>query len=802
MQEKTIAQSVQHSISAATSLSVQLEKISFLILFLISFLIPLFFIPLTFISTNFSTSLLFGFGVVVSFILYVLSIFLSGSFNHIKSSAVALGLFIVVPLTYFLAGISNGFSRMTFVGLMLDMSTVGFIILCFVYLFLVSVLFRDSTRVFYALTAFLISSIIFSFFVLLRIVFGAQFLSFGIFNSITSTMVGSWNNVAIISNISVLLSLISLSMLEMSRVMKAVCGLVFVISMFLLVLVNFNFVWIALGSFSLLFILYMAFYPREILVTGVTFMTRLRTISIYWFCTFIISIIFMIFGNTIVSHLGKTLSIENIDVRPSLQVTNNIAKQTISIHPLFGSGPNSFTSQWLVYKPADITNTVFWNTDFQYGIGLLPTFVVTTGLLGLISWFIFLLGFVYLGWKTLFGNILDTYNRYVSVTTFSISLFLWIMTIVYVPSVVLFVLTFFFTGLFLASVSDTGTLPLEVVPLAARSQKGFIWTLFFTALSILGIFLCYGLYKDAQSLYYFQKSSSIYNATADSEVTENLLTHAIALVPADTYFRGFAQIEINKLSSIVTLDPKKVSNEEIQKQIISTFTKAVNAGLSARNSDPSNYLNWVALGQVYESGVPLKISGSYENAQFSYIEALKRNPKNPGILLQLAKLEVENTNIPSAITFTQEAIAMKPNYLDAYYLLAQIAIANKDLKGAINSVTQATLINPSDPLLLFQLGYLKFSAGDYIGAVTSLQKSVTLSPQYANAKYYLGLSFEALGQHDNAIAEFRDLQKTNPDNTSIVTILSALQSGKSIYQNATASTTIKSIKKPPIKEKH
>jgi tetratricopeptide (TPR) repeat protein len=238
----------------------------------------------------------------------------------------------------------------------------------------------------------------------------------------------------------------------------------------------------------------------------------------------------------------------------------------------------------------------------------------------------------------------------------------------------------------------------------------------------------------------------------------------------------------------------------VQKEVTATLTDAITAGLNARNADPSNYVNWITLGQVYEAAVPLKVQGAYQSAQTAYTEAFRRNPKNPGIYLLLAQLEVDNGNLNNAVTYGEQAIQMKPNYLNAYFLLAQIAVADKDLKDAIASIQAASVITPTDPSILFQLGYLQFSAGQYSNAVATLQKSLTLSPQYANAQYYLGLSYEALGDHTDAIAQFVALQKTNPTNATVGEILTALQSGKSIFQSQQATTTQKISKTLPVSE--
>ena len=69
--------------------------------------------------------------------------------------------------------------------------------------------------------------------------------------------------------------------------------------------------------------------------------------------------------------------------------------------------------------------------------------------------------------------------------------------------------------------------------------------------------------------------------------------------------------------------------------------------------------------------------------------------------------------------------------------------------------------------------------------MTSLSKAVSLSPNYANAQYFLGLSYAKTGDNADAIAEFQQLAKTNPDNADVASILANLKAGKAPFINQT-----------------
>lgn len=777
-----------------------LEKISFVVLFLASFLIPIFFVPMSFITTQFGTSLLFASAVILTTLLIIVSAFGSGSLTLPTNKKYIFWLYALVPVIYILAGLSNGFSRMTFLGYTFDISTVGFIVLSFVYMFFVSLLFTEKRRIFYSYFGFVVSAIIIALFLLLRMIFGVGFLSFGIFTTLTSTPLGSWNNVGIFFGIGVILSLLTYEMFSVSRFMKILLTLALVLSLFFLFFVNFSTIWIIVAICSLLFILY-GIWNRRKLGLPVGWKEKLLSLPLYPVIVFIISIIFVIWGAFLSGYFANHFNLSNVDVRPSFSTTMSIAKSTLKTRPLFGSGPDTFITQWLSYKPVEIINTVFWNTDFNYGVGLLPTFLVTTGIFGILSWLIFFSLYIYLAMKALFARIEDEFTKYLVTSSFFVSLYLWIMTWAYVPSPAVLVLTFFFTGLFLASLYIAGVIQFSEHSFSSTPKTGFISSFILMALFVGVLALGYGLFKNSESLWYFQKSSYALNTAGNVTDGEKFMNKAISAMPYDVYYRSLAEIEIAKIQAITSQDTTKVSASDIQKGVLNVLPLAINSALSAKNADQSNYLNWIEVGRAYQSVVPL-VSGAYQLATSAFGEALRRNPQNPGIYLLLAQLDINQNNLGEAKQYALAAIQAKQNYLDAYYLLAQIEVDQKDLKSAIDATQAASILSPDDPAIFFQLGVLQFNNSDFAGAITSLQKSLSLSPQYANAKYFLGLSYEATGSHDKAIAEFKDLQKTNPDNAQVNTVLQDLLAGKPIFTNTSAKSPSTATKGSlPVQEK-
>lgn len=161
------------------------------------------------------------------------------------------------------------------------------------------------------------------------------------------------------------------------------------------------------------------------------------------------------------------------------------------------------------------------------------------------------------------------------------------------------------------------------------------------------------------------------------------------------------------------------------------------------------------------------MEGAYENAQFAYNEALKRNPNNPELSLYLAQLELNNGRVDTARSYIRNSIALKEDYANAYLMLAQLELAQNNLPAAIVSTEALVQLAPNNAGIHFELGLLKYSSEDYNGAANAFAKALSIAPDYANAKYYLGLSFVRLGRIGEARVQFEELLATNQDNAEL-----------------------------------
>ncbi len=790
-------------------------------LFALAFLLPVFFVPVFSFPFQFSKALLLSLLVLVALCLWLIARLKDGQF-FLPSSPLTIALWVVVGV-FGLSGLFSGSVSASLWGQGFEVGTAFNILTVSLLTFLISVLFRGREQIFGSYLAFLAAFFLTALFHLLRLVLGPDFLSLGLFTETVSNAIGKWNDLGVFFGAAALLSLVTVELLQLNSLFRSLIYVALAVSLFFLAVINFGTVWFVLGLFSLVFLVYLISFSasaphgavaiagedNETLLSdatgrrGASASASTRHIPIPSLTVLLISVIFILAGGSIGREISSALNISQVEARPSWQATFAVARQTLVKNPLLGAGPNQFTGEWLRFKPDGINATIFWNTDFSYGVGLIPTFLATTGILGVMAWVIFFLLFVYAGFKAILSHLSDAFSRYLVTSSFLVAFFLWIFTIFYIPSLTVFALAFLFTGLFITALTAEGMSPVKAFSFARDPRAGFVSVLVLILLLIGAVTLGYSLVQKYAAAVFFQQGVITFNAEGSLDKSERLISRAAAMGPLDVYYRFLTELSLIRINTLLSQSQSTVSAESVRSSFQTFLGTALAHARQAVAQNPSNYENFMTLGRVYEAVTPLNIEGAYESAKAAYEQALAQNPRSPAILLTLARLEVAKKDNARARENIARALREKGNYTEAIFLLAQIEAAEGNIKAAISSVEAASIISPGDPSIFFQLGLLRFNDKDYRGAVGAFERSVALSPTYANAKYFLGLSYDKLSRPADAIAQFSDLQKTNPDNAEIKLILSNLKAGRPPFSNVAPPLDDKPEKraKLPVKEK-
>ena len=633
----------------------------------------------------------------------------------------------------------------------------------------------------------------------LRLTFGGEAILPTLFSTdVTTSLLGSWSDLAVFSGLLVVLALSALALLRTAAFVRGVLYVALGIALLLLAIVNLATIWTILLVMVCVLALYLfseASYDRETQkFTPRLPLKRLVPSAV----VMLISIVFILAGAGIGERISQTFNVFFLDVRPSWEGTVGIGASVYQENPFFGVGPNAFERAWVAHRPLAVNETNFWDADFTFGVGYIPTAFVTGGLFVGIAWLLFLAAFCYLGFRMLARRLADARYLYIVVSSYIAACYLLITMIVHVPQTAMLAYTFIFIGIAIAVARISGAIQTRTID----TNSGYGEGLALMGVSVVIVVLSFG----ALVTYTERTYASAVLARAVSVANAGNLDQASALASRAVLFGNdtrVAQLQtrigITRLAATIqddTLEP-----EALQARFQEELTQTIQAARAVVSADTQNYSSWMLLGDVYAELIPLNIEGARESAIESYQEAQARNPQHPAIPMRLARLALAAGNTQEAAAHAQEAIALKSNYTDAYFLLSQIAIQDGNTQEAIATTEAAVLLRPDNTGLLFQLGLLQYSAGAFDRAIAVLERAVSIDPNYANALYFLGLAYDQTGNQAGALAAFERIAALNPDNEEVRRIVAALTAGESaISVLEGAAPSVEAAAAPPIEE--
>ena len=756
------------------------------------FLLPIFFIPGGMLAVSDAKSTLLILGLSIILLLFFYEIFVEKEINFPKHYLFYASL--ALPVVYLLSALLATPSSLSLLGYNFEVGTFGYILLGSIFVVVSSTLFFSSghtsaKKVIQAGMALLASLSLLAVFSALKIAIHAygwtDFLILGNFVDNMSNPLGSWTDMAVVFGLlSVLLSLV-IGMLPMKLSMKVLSYALLVLATTLLVVINFRpAFWLTLGGSIFLFFYFFTLEKEFYLETKTKRRVKKGSIKNFFsqpvFLPSVIGLVSLIFilnpvigGNTLGSLVSGSFGVSNSEVHPTLSATLSVSKAVLSEDSLFGSGPNTFASDWLIHRPVGINATPFWGLAFPFGVGFIPTQISSTGILGTLVWLIFFCSLLTLAIRT-FSNMPDTRpERFVRVFTLIGALFLWAGSFLYAPSAATLMLSFGFVGILLALSMSSGVIPTDTVPWGSSPRKQ-LFSLALAVLFLLGLHLGFIGVEKTLAAFHFKRAVDLSNVeNMDFATVEYNLRKAVGFSGTDRHYIALSQLNLAKA--------EKASGEEGQaEEFQASLGRGIEAARAAATANPAGYNNWVHLGNIYSGLVPepLKVDGAYEYARLAYSEAFKRNPSNPELPLLLAQLEINKGDVETARLYIRNSLSLKGDHAPAYLLLARLEISQNNIEGAVASAEKLSSLDPTNATIHFEIGSLKYSAGDYEGAKASFSKALELSPDYANAKYYLALSLRKLGQTGLAESYLRELLTDDPDNEELKKALDDLSAEK------------------------
>lgn len=771
---------------------IDFDTLSFRIVLLIIFLLPLFTLPVGVFAVDFSKAMFLYLGVSVASIFFLLARLIKKNILVPKSFILTSLFFVVV--VWLASSLLSGNSVLSLVGTGYEIGTFTSILFLALIVFLVATIFHEVERIAFLYGMIFVSAVILFCVQFLHTGFGLPLPPWEMFRGRLTSVAGNWYDLGIFFGLIVILALSFLDLAKGEKRMRALLWTVLAMSLVAIFFVNFLILPFVLGLFMLALLFCRFIFPP---LTGTEERVKRFDFLAPSFLVFLVIIIFAV-GRGFIGKLITALGLQFTHYLPSWGATIDVIKSTVSANMFFGSGPNTFSHNWLVFKPEAVSHTILWDASFQSGVGKLPSMVAETGLLGAVALTLFVSALLYKG-GIVFSSKQQNLKRMLLVPSFFGSVYLWVFTIVYSPGFLIFALAAILTGVFIASVNLLNDTPLREITFSKGTRKGYVVTSI--VILMIGGF-AYSTYLFSVKYvagYFYTAALKEASVRSDMDKANVYLIRAVRLDPQAVYYRSAAEVGLLRLGRLIARSNELSIITEADKEYFRvTLESTVQNAKNATSIDPLDPQNWMELGRVYETILPFEPKSIKDSAIFAYREALRVSPRNPMPLVALARVELQTGNTDAALEYLHTSLTMKSDFVAGHMMLAEVALSQGKLKEAISEMEKSVLSNPNNPeniYIILRIGLLYYQDGDYNDAQNIFEKLVSVNPNYVDARYSLGLAYDKKGMTDRAIEQFEAINTLVPGNDEVQTILNNLRVDRGAFGNATAPEPEASAKK-------
>jgi len=551
-----------------------------------------------------------------------------------------------------------------------------------------------------------------------------------------------------------------------------------IVSLILLLLINFSSAWITLGV-TMFVLLVIAFWTR-------IFRERVNLLTLP--IILLLISVFYLFG--LPAKIGFLSGLETLLPLPQelildSGVARTVAWQSLKDYPVLGSGPGTYLADFVKFKPAEFNNNEFWNVRFDRGPSHIMETMGTTGILGILSYILILgvfliIGLVFLSRKRL--KVLSA-NYPISDKRHPISVFplilAWISLLVaqfvYTQNTVLAFYFWFFMALGVVVWQGVQNKPFKKISFTFEKmpEVGLV-------MNVILIILVFAL----ASFFYmggrFYLSDLRFIEPVESN--EELVAKIESSVILNNYRENYRQALSQAYLITAWAEANKPEGEQNIQLLQALAAGSIQQARMATSLSPNSVSAWENLGAIYRDAQGL-VGGILPFALEAFTQATELEPANPFFYRERCRLNLisEEKNWDETIGFCQKAVDLKDNYLDAHVQLAlvyeqkgDLETALKRMEGILEKLRGVSFQRGSDfagaaTEIYFQTGRLYFNLERVKEAVPMFEQAVIITPQHANARYALALTYETDGRTEDALIQYQILGQMLPDNESIAT---------------------------------
>lgn len=172
-----------------------------------------------------------------------------------------------------------------------------------------------------------------------------------------------------------------------------------------------------------------------------------------------------------------------------------------------------------------------------------------------------------------------------------------------------------------------------------------------------------------------------------------------------------------------------------------------------------------AVSELAQRGSAEIAAGRLFEAAAVFQAALRLEPEQVPILLQLGSLWHRLGHRESALPCYRLAAKLAPNRPEALYLLATLLCELRELDEAVDLQRRALALAPDQPEVLSELGnalMLRGGEGEIAEGMSYLRRAVSLAPGWAMGHVHLGVGYVRLKDAARALDCFRAAEELDP----------------------------------------
>ena len=154
-------------------------------------------------------------------------------------------------------------------------------------------------------------------------------------------------------------------------------------------------------------------------------------------------------------------------------------------------------------------------------------------------------------------------------------------------------------------------------------------------------------------------------------------------------------------------------------------------------------------------------SRDWPRAEESLAAAIEQSPKAVDLLKLLGRVFLIDRKPLNAAVALKKAEAIEPLDPGSRFTLALAYISLKRGDWARPELERLAAGDPGNITYQYWLGRLDYDAGQYAAAIRRYERVIAKDPSFVRAYDNLGLSYEALNQTDQAVAQYRKAVELN-----------------------------------------